>query len=166
MFIVNMEDTPRPLKRSEQLKSLSREHHSGLLFSWKIKEGVRIGISTERLKNYLNYFVKEHLMDHFEKEEKLLFDKVDDPVCIQAKKDHSVLKAQVQTINVSPVIDTKNFIDFIEILNNHIRFEERVVFPLLEKVLDKQTLNSINDELELADHTFKDEYLDEFWLKQ
>ena len=160
-----MEKTQQPLKRSEQLKSLSREHHSGLLFSWKIKEGVRIGVSTDRLKNYLNYFVNEHLIDHFEKEEKLLFDKVDDPVCIQAKKDHSVLKAQVQTINVSPVIDAKNFIDFIEILNDHIRFEERVVFPLLEKVLDIQTLNSINDELELADHAFKDEYPDEFWLR-
>lgn len=159
-----MENTHRPLKRSEQLKSLSREHHSGLLFSWKVKEGVRLGVSAERLKNYLNFFVNGHLIDHFDKEEKLLFNSVDDPVCAQAKKEHSLLKAHVQMINASPAAHSKDFMDFIEILNGHIRFEERVVFPLLEKVLDKQTLNSIHDELELADRPAKDEYPDEFWL--
>ena len=160
-----MEKTQQPLKRSEQLKSLSREHHSGLLFSWKIREGVRIGISNERLKDYLNYFVDEHLLDHFEKEETLLFNKVNEPVCLQAIKEHELLKQQVHTINVSLVVDTNDFTDFIEILNDHIRFEERVVFPLLEEVLDIQTLNSINEELESAGDVFKDEYTDEFWLR-
>ena len=161
-----MEKTQKPLKRSEQLKSLSREHHSGLLFSWKIREGVRLGVSTERLKDYLNYFMNEHLLDHFEKEETLLFNKVNEQVCLQAIKEHDVLKQQVHTINVSPVIDTKHFTDFIETLNEHIRFEERVVFPLLEEVLDIQTLNSINDELESSGDVFKDEYTDEFWLRK
>lgn len=160
-----MEKTQKPLKRSEQLKSLSREHHSGLLFSWKIREGIRLGVSTERLKDYLNYFMNEHLLDHFEKEETLLFNKVNEPVCLQAIKEHAVLKQQVKTINVSPVPDAKHFTDFIEILNEHIRFEERVVFPLLEEVLDIQTLNSINDELESSGDVFKDEYTDEFWLR-
>jgi len=161
-----MEKTQKPLKRSEQLKSLSREHHSGLLFSWKIREGIRIGISTERLKGYLNYFVNEHLLDHFEKEETLLFNKVDDPVCIQAKKDHDLLKQQIHTINVSPVVDTKHFTDFMETLNEHIRFEERVVFPKLEEVMALQTLNSIHDELKSVGDVFKDEYTDEFWIRK
>ena len=160
-----MESKHKPLKRSEQLKSLSREHHAGLLFSWKIKQGIGIGVSVERLKNYVNYFMNGHLIAHFEKEERLLFGLVDAPVCLQAKKEHAVLMDHMQKINHSPLINPNIFIELIDMLNNHIRFEERVVFPTLEKLLDEQTLSSIHDELEMDDHKFKDEYPDEFWVK-
>ena len=123
-----------------------------------------MGVSVERLKNYVNYFMNGHLIAHFEKEERLLFDLVDAPVCLQAKKEHAVLMDHIQTINHSPLINPNIFIELIDMLNKHIRFEERVVFPTLEKLLDEQTLSSIQDELEIDDHTFKDEYPDEFWV--
>ena len=33
----------KPLKRSKELAPLSREHHDGLLFAWKIKQGLANG---------------------------------------------------------------------------------------------------------------------------
>ena len=160
-----MENPQKPIKRSEQLKRLSREHHAGLLFSWKIKQGISIGVSVERMQHYVNYFVNGHLLGHFEQEEKLLFNQVDIPACLQARKQHIELKGLIQKINHTPDVNPDVFITFIKMLNDHIRFEERVVFPLLEELLDEQTLNTINDVLEMDDHAFKDEYPDEFWLK-
>ena len=33
-----------PIKRSEYLKPLSRDHHQGLLLCWKIRTGLKKGI--------------------------------------------------------------------------------------------------------------------------
>ena len=160
-----MENQQQPLKRSEQLKRLSREHHAGLLFSWKIKEGISIGVPVERMQHYINYFVNGHLLGHFEQEEKLLFNQVDIPVCLQAKKEHVLLKNLIHRINYSPVVNYEIYIELSDLLNDHIRFEERVVFPLLEELLDVQTLNAINNKLEMDGHTFNDEFPDQFWVK-
>lgn len=43
------------LKRNENLKVLSREHHYGLLFSWKIREGLQKSIPTERMRPFVEY---------------------------------------------------------------------------------------------------------------
>ena len=41
-----------PIKRSEFLKPISREHHHGLLLCWKIRAGLKKGIEPERIKLY------------------------------------------------------------------------------------------------------------------
>ncbi len=40
----------KPIKRSVALKPLSREHHHGLLLSWKIREGFNRNVEIERIK--------------------------------------------------------------------------------------------------------------------
>lgn len=62
-----------PIKRIEQLKALSREHHQGLLLCWKIREGIKQNIETVRIKKYVDWFWINHLQRHFEAEENLLF---------------------------------------------------------------------------------------------
>ena len=57
--------TMKLIKRAEYLKTLSREHHLGLLLCWKIKTGFSNGISIERMKLYLDWFFKNHLQQTF-----------------------------------------------------------------------------------------------------
>ena len=46
-----MKDT-NLIKRSKELAPLSPDHHEGLLFVWKIKQGLANKASFETLRNY------------------------------------------------------------------------------------------------------------------
>ncbi|GAA3575326.1 hypothetical protein [Snuella lapsa] len=63
----------KPLKRHKALQPLSREHHHGLLLSWKIRSGLSRNIPVERIKIYTDWFFETHLIPHFEMEEKYIF---------------------------------------------------------------------------------------------
>ena len=146
------------------MKLLSRDHHFGLLFSWKIKQGIARNVDTIRMRDYLNFFWSEHLKDHFLDEEVLLFNRLDaEEPCVQAKKDHQQIVNLIEAANAADQGDYLVYEKLISFLNDHIRFEERVVFPHLEKVLSESTLNSIGRFLERQHHEFIDDYKDEFW---
>lgn len=155
----------QPIKRSDELKTLSREHHLGLLFCWKINQGLKLQVETLRLKKYLNYFWDAHLKDHFLNEEVLLFNRIDVAVCRHAKTDHLAITMQIEKINNTNA-EASVFKILVDMLANHIRFEERIVFPILETQLAGSTLQGVALFLE-REHkdSFKDEFSDEFWVK-
>jgi hypothetical protein len=62
-----------PIKRNIALRGLSREHHHGLLLCWKIRRGLSIGIEIQRIKRYVDWFYKSHLISYFEVEEEHIF---------------------------------------------------------------------------------------------
>lgn len=156
----------KPIKRGKELKALSREHHFGLLFCWKIREGIKLNVAVPRLRAYVNYFWENHLKNHFLNEEVLLFDRLDEAVCRQAETDHLAITSQIEKINAAQDDDVNALNVLADILSKHIRFEERIAFPLLEEKLSGPTLQGISLFLE-KDHSgdFKDEYKDEFWVK-
>jgi hemerythrin-like domain-containing protein len=52
-------------------------------------------------------------------------------------------------------------------VETHIRFEERELFPHLEKVFNGQELEDIGAALEQSNATpFEEKYPDEFWVNQ
>ena len=155
-----------PIKRTEYIKALSKDHHSGLLFCWKIKEGIKKGVTTDRLNSYMNYFWEGHLKSHFEEEEVLLFNPLkDDPLSIQALDEHVQLLAQINSLNTPGLHDTGEYLDFTQVLTDHIRFEERVLFPHLEQALSQEALVKIGEALHSAHEIpFEDTYKDEFWI--
>ena len=55
----------KPQKRHKALQPLSREHHHGLLLSWKIRAGFSENIGPKRIKVYADWFFKNHLIPHF-----------------------------------------------------------------------------------------------------
>ena len=120
-----------PIRRSEELKPLSRDHHHGLLLCWKIKEGIKRNIETERLKLYLNWFWSTHLEHHFELEEKFLFPILgsNNEFVKKAVAEHRILKLLFENEN-----DIHTSISLIGIeLEKHIRFEERVLFNEIQE---------------------------------
>lgn len=60
-------------KRHKALQNLSREHHHGLLLSWKIRTGFNKNVEVNRIKCYAHWFFKAHLIPHFELEETYIF---------------------------------------------------------------------------------------------
>jgi hemerythrin-like domain-containing protein len=146
---------------------LSHDHHSGLLFCWKIKEGLKRGVDALRIKSYINFFWENHLSEHFQEEEVLLFNRLTDPLTRQAKQEHAMLTKRVKRMNHYEVENNEDFVIFAELMTKHIRFEERVLFPHLEKELPISTLETVGAYLEQQHHTpFKEDYPDKFWEEQ
>ena len=56
-----MEGGSKPIKRSEELVSLSRDHHDGLLLSWKIRTGINKGIELKRIADYVLHSYRTEL---------------------------------------------------------------------------------------------------------
>ena len=159
-----MEDI-KPLKRSKELAPLSREHHDGLLFAWKIKRGLANGTSIETLCNYTRWFWSNHIKPHFKDEEKVLvkFLPGDNALVEQMFKEHAQIRDLVISLDKEP--DSNSLQLLAEVINDHIRFEERELFSYAEKTLSPEQLNEIYNELpdELQCDT---EWKDEFWLRK
>jgi hemerythrin-like domain-containing protein len=155
----------QPIKRSENIMPLSRDHHSGLLFCWKIKQGIKKGIPFWRINKYINFFWEKHLSMHFVEEEILLFSLLNAPLIMRAKEEHVVLTELFSRIKIQGLENGNMYLLFVNMLSQHIRFEERDVFPYLEKELSATALSCIGTFLkQLHEKPFEDTYTDEFWL--
>lgn len=165
--IIRIKDTlmrNQPIKRSQEMQLLSRDHHYGLLFSWKLKQGISKKADTSRMKNYVNFFWEQHLKDHFLDEEVLLFNRFEsEEPCARAKKDHEQIINLIEGINSAEQGNYIVFDKLVSFLDQHIRYEERVVFPHLESIISDSTLSSIGYFLEKQHHDFVDDFKDEFW---
>jgi hemerythrin-like domain-containing protein len=163
----SLKSDKKPIKRNEHMVILSRDHHAGLLFCWKIKEGLKRGADILRINKYVQFFWEQHLKEHFHEEESLLFNKIDNDLTKQAKHEHQLLVKWFNKIIKDEINSVGEYLLFTELLINHIRFEERVLFPYLEKQLSNNTLVSIGTALTQGHQTpFNDNYPDEFWVKK
>ena len=155
----------KPIKRSKELAPLSREHHDGLLFAWKIKQGLANGTSVETLCNYTRWFWSNHIKPHFKDEEKVLikFLPEDNPLVQQMLKEHAQIRGLIISLDNEP--DSNSLQLLAEFISNHIRFEERELFAYAEKVLNPEQLQEIYSDLPNESHC-DTEWTDEFWIKK
>lgn len=150
----------KPIKRIEQLKPLSRQHHHGLLLCWKIRAGIKHNIDTERIKKYVDWFWNNYLEQHFQTEENMLFPILGNhnQLIQQALSEHRRLKELF--------VDEKDIHSSISLvekeLEKHIRFEERVLFNEIQKVATATALENLYN-VHAAD--FEDNLTDEFWVE-
>lgn len=154
-----------PINRNSNIVALSKDHHFGLLFCWKITEGIKLNIALERIKEYVAFFWSQHLASHFNEEEELLFNAINDTFCDKAKEDHQIIKKEIEKITNNGEIGKHDYLHLAQLINQHIRFEERVLFPNLELLLSEQELIAIGHRLAQYHTVFKDDYGDEFWVK-
>ena len=149
------------MKRDKNIIPLSQDHHLGLLSGWKIKQGIKKNISYERIKNYINYHWDNSQSFHFDEEEKILFPYSDDELTQRAIDEHKEIRELLKTLN--EVEDFELLMLYADKVTEHIRFEERVLFPHLENILTEEQLAEVGKKLNEIHHHAEDEYHDEFW---
>jgi hemerythrin-like domain-containing protein len=154
-----------PIKRSKHIEALSRDHHLGLLFCWKIRQGIKKNTDPETMRKYVCYFWDNHLQKHFSEEEDCLF-LINDKKCIEAVRQHERLTILFNLItNPSSDLNYELLTELTNSLYAHIRFEERDLFPYLERAIGRYKLIRIGALLEHSHAmNFKDNYPDEFWI--
>jgi len=157
----------KPLKRNENIVILSREHHLGLLFAWKLRQGLKAGIAPERMEKYIAYFWDTHLMEHFREEESLLFNGIQHELVEKGLQQHIAIKALFQSLLAENKGNSEKYSLLADLVSDHIRFEERELFPYLESVIPSDQLSSIGEELARLHQTpAVDDYADEFWVSK
>lgn len=151
---------PKPIKRDKALQGLSRDHHHSLLLCWKIRTGFSKGVAPDRIKTYADWMFENHIQPHFELEEKYMFPVLpgDHPLVKRALSEHRRL-----TRLFTGTEDTTKALGLIEEeLEQHIRFEERILFQEIQQKANAQELEQIDKAH--AHEKFQDNESDPFWL--
>ena len=154
-----------PIKRSKQLTPLSKDHHDGLLFAWKIKQGLKNGATINTISEYVQWFWKNHLAEHFREEEQILAPHLpgDNELLMQMLDEHQEIEAMVYINENIP--DPTLLLNLAQAIDDHIRFEERQLFPYAEKVIPESELNLIYEQLPKEPAKWE-KWEREFWVKK
>lgn len=153
-----------PIKRHQALVSFSKEHHFGLLLIWKIRRGLLNAVSAERIGKYVLFFFTEDLKTHFKDEEQLLFCKLPatDTLRLQAEEEHKEIYRLVEAI-AGTTNDEDLLRQFADILEKHIRFEERILFNHLQSHISAEELEDISTRFSNS-IDLDTQWKDIFWL--
>ncbi|MCB0733244.1 MAG: hemerythrin domain-containing protein [Bacteroidetes bacterium] len=131
----------KPLKRHEALIPFSREHHFSLLLCWKIRQGISKNIIPSRIMTHVRWHYNKHIKQHFEAEERHIFPLLgtQDELIQRALLDHRSLRKLIESDETS----YDQLLKIEKTLNDHIRFEERVLFKRIESQISTDVLSEI-----------------------
>lgn len=131
----------KPLKRHPFIIEYSKDHHFGLLLVWKIRQGINKNQEMELIGNYIKLYANADLLPHFEEEEEFLLTLLspNDSIRKMVQDEHLQLRIYLSDIEENK-FSYKIFEDFANLLEAHIRFEERVFFKHLQESIDLDTV--------------------------
>jgi iron-sulfur cluster repair protein YtfE (RIC family) len=140
------------MKRHKSLIPLSHDHFHGLKAASMLKKDApvfkNLPNDPEGKRKYILDFFESDLIDHFKKEEEILYpisrgkSKELDEIWVEIFNEHKKIFELVDLIrNSSNINNDLNSLG--EALEDHIRKEERILFPLIEKNCSEIELQKI-----------------------
>jgi hypothetical protein len=133
------------MKRSAELKSLSDDHHRALVLAKRVRTAAThlTGNDVAALWQTIKREWKTGLVPHFAIEEAHLLPPVraagGEALASRTEQDHAAIRKYV----LSGPFDETGLQQFAERLFNHVRFEERELFPFAEAKLTQTDLDGI-----------------------
>lgn len=130
-------------QRHSALVPLASDHYHGLALALRLQQGTQAvtpmwALDSKFQAGYVVAFFEKELRHHFEVEEKALFPLVVDHVA-EAKalvdeliSDHRAMERLVEKITKLSISLSQDLTDFGRLLEQHIRKEDRKLFPLFE----------------------------------
>jgi quercetin dioxygenase-like cupin family protein/hemerythrin-like domain-containing protein len=135
----------RGLERDERLRALSVDHHHALVLARRARRAAA-GESEESLDeawSHVRAAFTEELEPHFQIEEELLLPAMselgEDELVEHTLRDHRRLRALVGTEDPSAA----TLDELGDALNEHVRFEERRLFPVAQRRLSADRLEAV-----------------------
>lgn len=134
------------MKRNKNLQPLSRQHHNALMAVLLLKKGVQKNADAGVMKDFILSVWNDELKLHFNAEEKWMIPNAeDDELYLMYKRmlnEHQQLTEYIRQFEMN--ISTNEIIEqFYKLLDQHIRFEERIFFPAIEKHFTTTQLETI-----------------------
>ena len=138
------------MKRSVALAPLSRQHHHGLFAALRLKRA-DADAAAEARATFVDFWEREG-RDHFRVEEELLLPAYarhgehDHPAVVRVLVEHVDLRRRGEDVAAAPDPDPEELHELGERLEQHIRHEEQVLFPLIEEALPADELTRLAHE--------------------
>jgi hemerythrin-like domain-containing protein len=138
-------------ERHDSLIPLSHDHHHALAQARRLEVAASMTEVSERRRaadDFVNFYLGR-LVRHFREEEELFFaplvdnDEAGDKV-MQAVAEHLRLHVLARTLRrqlVDGEADPETLSTLSTLLTNHVRWEERNLLPLVERLLSQEELN-------------------------
>ena len=139
------------MKRHETLAPLSRDHHEALILAQLLKKDApaykHLPTQLNEKAGYAVNFYSNHLQQHFLQEETMLqqvkmYNKEIEKLTEEVINEHhyltTIFLSLDKTDNLSVTLDVLG-----TALENHIRKEERILFPLIQQYCPEEILNTL-----------------------
>ena len=144
------------MRRSSALRPLSAEHHQALLLAFQLRksleghaEAAGAPPDVPGLVRLVRQFQERIFAPHASAEEELLGRHLSEGDMRRLKAEHGELTLHVQASRSGPPAGQRAALHaFAELLERHIRWEERELFPNAEATLAGDELAAIGGELE------------------
>jgi hypothetical protein len=144
------------MKRSRELKPLSSEHHQALLVAFQLKKGLAgHGESAGAPKDLPGLFALARRFDeqlfraHARAEEELLGRWLVAADMARLRAEHAELARHLEAGRTAEPNDLRGHLAaYADLLERHVRWEERELFPYAEDHVDEASLATIGGELE------------------
>jgi hypothetical protein len=144
------------MKRSRELRPLSSEHHQALLVAYQLKKGLAGHAESAGeprdlpgLQGLARRFDEQVLRPHGRAEEELLGRWLVEADMARLRAEHAELSRLIDAgRSARPPELRGQLAAFADLLERHVRWEERELFPYAEDHVDEESLADIGGELE------------------
>jgi hemerythrin-like domain-containing protein len=140
------------MKRAEALRPLSREHLKALLAAKSLREA---GDLEDATRSFLEFWRGEG-RHHFRVEEEVLLPTwamhapIDRPRVARMLEEHLAIRRAALRLEAGEV-PLEELPEIGTLLHDHVRFEERELFPIIEEALDAEALMRLAAAVEQAE---------------
>ncbi len=151
----NINEAQEPLQRSPQL----------LKGCMLLKKGIEKKADKKVLKDFTQKLCNEGLQQHISTQEKLLYpylDQIGREYKNIITRDHETIRVLAERVKVQDN-GYGNFKAFANILEQHLRFENEVVYSRIRESLSESDLNRLQNSLASAPVSNLSEYPVKFW---
>jgi hemerythrin-like domain-containing protein len=142
------------MKRSPELAALSRDHHQALTAALRLRRAMPDDVH-EAVAHFLDFW-NRHGRRHFAIEEELLLPALPDDegwaeAADRVRREHAEIRARTAELATAQPVEAAR--ELGQLLRDHVRYEERHLFMLLEQRLAPEALARLGRELAAAERT-------------
>lgn len=141
------------MKRSDELKKLSWEHHDALKFARNVGQGLDSRDDLREVADYAVYVTDHFLTPHFRLEEDALVSRLSgwqlqQQSVLQVLQEHRLFAVLRDDLDAAGAELPALLRRFRDLLKAHVRLEENHFFPFVEQVLSADDLSRAMAEIE------------------
>jgi hemerythrin-like domain-containing protein len=135
--------------------------------AFRLQQGLKKSVQTDRLSSYILYVWNNSLKHHFWQEEKSLSPVMQnsdqgEKLLAKMNQDHQSFRSLIARLSQDRDQE-KAINEFADLLNRHIRFEERELFTFLQQSLSVPQLNDVGKFLHDHHQPVCDDWQPRFW---
>jgi hemerythrin-like domain-containing protein len=142
------------MKRSPELTPLSHDHHQALFVAQKLKRADSAGDARE---SFLAFW-QSHGRGHFAIEEDILLPGwvendpgADREAAARVAAEHLEIRTEARRLERGSELELEQLQALGALLERHVRFEERELFPAIESALDPDAIARLGEEIAAAE---------------